>query len=183
MNIRLVICFPVNELEFKKSYTLLVKMKFTVDVLFKITSNEDYTHAERLINLCDIDIYSFEPYYDGANLAFFKENVFLSTEDILVNPLSMKEIFAHQCLNTFDFGKLAIMPNGDVYANTNFVSLGNIKTHTVHEIIYKELTDGHSWLRIRNQAPCNDCIYQWLCPSPSDYEIVIGKPNLCHIKP
>lgn len=27
-----------------------------------------------------------------------------------------------------------------------------------------------------------DCIYQWLCPSPSNYELVIGQPNLCHIK-
>jgi len=25
-------------------------------------------------------------------------------------------------------------------------------------------------------------VYQWLCPPPSNYEIAIERPNLCHIK-
>lgn len=74
------------------------------------------------------------------------------------------------------------MPNGDVYANVNHSALGNISTHSIHGIVQKELEEGKSWLRIRNHAPCNTCIYQWLCPSPSDYEIVIGRPNLCRVK-
>jgi pseudo-rSAM protein len=51
----------------------------------------------------------------------------------------------------------------------------------IRNLIYRELMEGKSWLRIRNQAPCTECLYQWLCPSPSNYEIVTGKPNLCHI--
>ena len=51
-----------------------------------------------------------------------------------------------------------------------------------YEIISKEIAEGQSWLRIRNQFPCNACNYQWLCPSPSDYETAIGRPNLCHVK-
>lgn len=74
------------------------------------------------------------------------------------------------------------MPNGDVYANLNHPTLGNINMHSIHEIVDKEIKEGLSWFRIRNQAPCNECIYQWLCPSPSNYEISIGKPNLCHVK-
>jgi len=35
----------------------------------------------------------------------------------------------------------------------------------------KEISEGKSWLWIRNQAPCSKCADQWLCPSPSDYEI------------
>jgi hypothetical protein len=54
--------------------------------------------------------------------------------------------------------------------------------HTIQEMLFKEMSEGQSWLRIRNQVPCNDCIYQWLCSSPSDYELDIGKPNLCHVK-
>jgi hypothetical protein len=42
------------------------------------------------------------------------------------------------------------------------------------------ISDGHN--TIRNQTPCDDCVYQWLCPSPSDYEIAISRPNLCHVK-
>lgn len=49
-------------------------------------------------------------------------------------------------------------------------------------MIYREMIEGHSWLRIRNQEPCCSCIYQWFCPSPSNYELAIGRSNLCHIK-
>ncbi|MCQ5183205.1 hypothetical protein NE573_24670, partial [Parabacteroides distasonis] len=45
----------------------------------------------------------------------------------------------------------------------------------IYEIISKELEEGRSWLRIRNQAPCNTCFDQWFCPSPSNYEIAIGR--------
>jgi len=74
------------------------------------------------------------------------------------------------------------MPNGDAYANIHYTALGNIYTDNISEIIHNELEKGKSWFCIRNQAPCNNCIYQWLCPSPSDYEIAIGRPNLCHVK-
>lgn len=39
-----------------------------------------------------------------------------------------------------------------------------------------------AWRRIREEEPCNLCLYQYLCPSPSNYEAVIGKTNLCHVK-
>ena len=59
-----------------------------------------------------------------------------------------------------DFGKFSIMSDG----------------------VQKELTEGCSWLHIRNKALCDTCIYQWLCPSPSDYEIRLGHLNLCTVK-
>jgi pseudo-rSAM protein len=73
------------------------------------------------------------------------------------------------------------MPDGYVYANVNDLHLGIIND-SPYSLVYREFIDGKSWLNIRKQAPCADCIYQWLCPSPSNYETVIGKPNLCHIK-
>jgi pseudo-rSAM protein len=74
------------------------------------------------------------------------------------------------------------MPDVKVYANPYFQALGTIEDD-IRELIYKELTEGKSWLRIRDVEPCCNCVYQWLCPSPSDYELAIGKPNLCHIIP
>ena len=74
------------------------------------------------------------------------------------------------------------MPNGDTYANVNYPALGNIYTDSIYDIVCKEIEEGASWFRIRNQEPCNKCVYQWLCPPPSDFEIVIGRPNLCHVK-
>ena len=74
------------------------------------------------------------------------------------------------------------MPNGDVYANLNHPLLGNIYVDSILEIVHREIDKGLSWFRIRNQGPCNGCVYQWLCPSPSNYEMEIGKSNLCHVK-
>lgn len=94
-----------------------------------------------------------------------------------------REIYANQTINRNEFGKITVLPNGDILANPNNKKLGTIKDDRIHDIIYREMTEGNSWLRIRDQKPCCDCIYQWLCPSPSNYESVIGKPNLCHVKP
>jgi hypothetical protein len=33
-----------------------------------------------------------------------------------------------------------------------------------------------------SSEPCASCRYQWICPSPSDYERVLGIPNLCHFR-
>ena len=88
----------------------------------------------------------------------------------------------HQMLNTNNFGKLTIMPDGLVYANVNNKPLGCVED-TPYSLVHNELIKGQSWLKIRDMKPCCDYVYQWLCPSPSNYELVIGKSNLCHVKP
>ena len=75
-----------------------------------------------------------------------------------------------------------IFSDGKVYANVYHEPLGTIDDD-IRELIYKEMDKGTSWRRIRDMKPCCDCVYQWLCPSPSNYELAIGKPNLCHVKP
>ena len=95
--------------------------------------------------------------------------------------LSKNEIFIRQAININDFGQLTVMPDGKVYANVNTPSLGTVDD-SPYSIVYKEFTNGQSWFRLRTQAPCENCIYQWLCPSPSNYETVIGQPNLCHLE-
>ena len=42
-------------------------------------------------------------------------------------------------MNIYDFGKITIMPNGDAYANVNQPMLGNIFSHSIYEIIQKEM--------------------------------------------
>ena len=46
--------------------------------------------------------------------------------------------------------------------------------------IYQEITEGKSWLNIRDQGKCKGCVYQWLCPSPSVFERGMGRCDLCH---
>lgn len=112
------------------------------------------------------------------DLDFFKTLVYIDEKAFAETLLSKQEVFARQSINLNDFGRLTVLPDGCVYSNVNRDSLGTIKDLPI-EIVYKEFIKGESWLNVRKKEPCCNCIYQWLCPSPSNYELVIGKNNLC----
>ena len=143
-----------------------------------ISEEQEYRQQEEIIKLLEQETYEFIPVFTGKNIAFFKENVYLTNNDLKDIEISRKDIFMNQVLNSNYFGKLTIMSNGKVYAGTQMPAIGTIND-SVQELVYKELTQGKSWLRIRDMEPCCDCVYQWLCPPPSDYELIIGSPNLC----
>jgi pseudo-rSAM protein len=180
---RIEVDFPIHSQFWDTSIQILRIQTLPFEYVFKVSSLSDYQKSEQLIEQFRIEKYQFKPVFTGDNMHFFKGNVFLSKEDILSTHISIKNIFANQSINIFDFGKINIMPNGDVFSNLNHPPLGNINTSSIYDLVRKEIFEGKSWLRIRNQAPCNKCVYQWLCPSPSDYEIAIGRPNLCKIIP
>lgn len=170
--------FPINECD-RRLFSSLGSAAY--EFLFFITSEQEYQESLEIINTYDIDNYNISPVYTGKNLGFFEKNVFLDEEDILSNKITIKDIFTRQILNINDFGKLTIFPNGDVYANPINPRIGNIYSQEIKELIDKELESGASWLRIRNSPPCCNCVYQWLCPSPSNYELEIGRANLCNL--
>lgn len=149
---------------------------------FIVQNEKEYEFIESYIEKQNLHDAKIKPVYTGENLAFFEDYIYLKEEDLQNPGLSRREVFAHQALNTNDFGKLNIMPDGKVYANPYFSAIGTIEDD-IRELIYKELTEGKSWLRIRDMEPCCECVYQWICPSPSNYELAIGKADLCHIKP
>jgi pseudo-rSAM protein len=57
--------------------------------------------------------------------------------------------------------------------------LGNINTISLLELIAKELEQNTAWRKIRNNKPCNECLFQYLCPSISNYEMTLERENLC----
>ncbi|MCL2246415.1 MAG: TIGR04150 pseudo-rSAM protein [Lentimicrobiaceae bacterium] len=154
-----------------------IGISFSVD--FIIFSEQDYLDVEKFSTTMDGN---FVPMCNGENIEFFESNIFISEKEILSSALSKRQIFQRQATNVNHFGKLTILPDGNVYADANQTSLGTIGD-TVYSIVYREFTEGKSWFRVRNFTPCKDCIYQWLCPSPSNYETVIGRSNLCCVKP
>ena len=149
-----------------------------------VTSIPELEKAERLSEQLmkrNVEV-NIKPFYTGENLSFFEENVFIEQEDIMAMELDRRDIFALQALNTNDFGKITILSDGTIYANINKAPVGDI-TKPVGDALCKELESGISWRRIRyNMEPCNQCRFKLICPSPSNYELVIGKPNLCRIK-
>jgi len=173
-------------------FNLLVGNVFDVslirdlDLPFSITvfvfSENDHIELSTIFeDISENHSINFVPLYNNHNLSFFESNIFIDENDLDTMDLTKNDIFMRQALNITDFGKLTVMPDETVYANVNNPPLGTIDNST-YSLVYKEFMGGKSWLKIRDQSPCTECLYQWLCPSPSNYEIAIGKPNLCHVK-
>ncbi len=161
----------------------VVSLTRNKDVRFHLVIEdiEQYQILESALTEFGITDFDIHPFYNGHNMSFFEESVFLSEEDILSSPISMREIFCNQKLNINSFGSLYILPNGDVKANQNQVVLGNIKENKIVDIIGKEMLENTAWRQVRSMLPCSNCVYQYLCPPPSDYERIIERPNLCHV--
>ena len=179
---RISVHFPIDMQHWHISRSILLNQTIPIEYVFDVSSEVDCQQVEQLVKQFRIEKYRINPIYTRDNIQFFEANIFLTKEDILSTSMTIKDFFSRQAMNIYDFGKINIMPNGDAYANLYHPILGNIYTDSIYEIVDKEVAEGQSWFRIRNQAPCTDCVYQWLCPPPSNYEIAIGRPNLCHVK-
>ena len=179
LKLDMIVNFPVKETIFKNTWKLVDDRETVVH--FIIENEEQYEQMSVLIDEYDIEKYQIHPVYTGENLEFFEENVFVDQEDIFSKTRSIREIFRNQKLNANFFGSLSILPDGGVKANVNAPTLGNIKTDSLMSLIFKEMMDNTAWRVVRDSQPCSECIYQFICSAPSNYEIAIGKPNLCHI--
>lgn len=178
-NIHLMINFPVN-MEKLNEVHLLTRGKKTKYHLI-IENEEQYNELELALSKIGIADFEVHPFYNGNNQCFFEESVFLSEEDILASPISMREIFRNQKLNANSFGSLYILPNGDVKANLNEERIGNVGSDRIIDVINDEMKKNTAWRRIRLSEPCCSCVYQYLCPPISNYERALKKQNLCHV--
>jgi pseudo-rSAM protein len=148
---------------------------------FLVEDENQYNVVMSVITATGFDRFQIVPVYIGSNNAFFEENVYLSKEDIFAFAIPHRIIFCNQKLNSNHFGKLYILPDGKIKANINASALGDIYQNSLLEIIAAEFNRNTAWRKIRDYEPCNQCLYQYLCPPPSNYEEAIGKPNLCHV--
>ena len=173
------ITFPVNKKELKKCMELTSLHNPTFYCY--ITSEEEYYSAEGLEKEYGWKNYRILPIFTGNNIEFFQKYVFTDREELFDTAVSIRKIFMHQSVNTNFFGKLTILPDGTIKANLNTPALGNINKNSMLEIIDYELNSSNAWRSTRSLEPCASCLYQYLCASPSSYEIVMSKPNLCTI--
>ncbi|MCG8308458.1 MAG: TIGR04150 pseudo-rSAM protein [Cytophagales bacterium] len=164
----------LDQLEYLEDFSDKVSWKFPINSVAQFESANTGIYEKELND------YDIIPIYNGRNATFFEAHVFMTKDEFCDLNLSRREVFINMALNINYFGKLTIMPNGIVYANVNREPLGNTDT-PIYDMVFKEMTDGRSWLRIRDYEPCRNCLYQWLCPSPGNYELVMGTPNLCHV--
>ncbi len=173
----MLIPFPIRLREFE--HALNKAGKHSVQYHFLITNEDELEQSETIISEYKLKQNQIIPIYNGSNEPFFKENIFLNKDDIFDDPLSMKRIFSQQVANAKFFGGLYVLPNCDVVANPNTKVLGNLRNSNILEIVQKELLENSAWRVTRTQQPCADCLYQYLCPPPSNYELVMEKSTIC----
>ena len=148
--------------------------------LLLVQGIDDVTAMEKIQELTRSDECVLQPFYNGNNYPFFRENVFSEKENVCEQCLSQKEIFARKKSNPGKFGCITILPGGEVYADINSRQLGSLEKDSIHELIFREMTNGKTWLNSRNKKkPCRSCLWNSLCPPLSNYESVIGQNDLC----
>lgn len=161
----------------------LIQMEIDALNSFNVIWNVIVSTENDLLSIKKIEDYvNIVPYYNGDNEEFFKEYIYNDLESILEYPIDKQTIFRRQTINENFFGKLFILPNGEVHANMNCASLGNIKEMALSEIVYKEMTQSTAWFKLREDGRCKQCVNKYLCPSVSDYELAMQKNDLCHVE-
>ena len=125
---------------------------------------------------------TFTPIYIGTNSDFFEENIYLTYNDFKRINLTISQILFNKKFNSYNYGIIYMFPDGTIKSGFSTIPLGNI-SEGLENILWKEMKRKDGWMKIRNEKPCCNCVYQYICPPPSNYESIIGKPNLCTIKP
>lgn len=151
--------------------------------LFIIESEDQISVADDIVCKYGIRDYDYKPFFNGNNLDFFEDNVFLDEESIFSEKINKNQILQNREINAIDFGKIIIFNDGKYCTNNLLPILGNIKNDDIRQMLINCISSKNStWFLTRNDLPkCKNCIYNQLCPPVSDYEHVIGKFNLCNI--
>lgn len=148
--------------------------------IFLVTSEKEYEDALRWSGDNGIKTPDIVPVYNGENADFFRKNVFLAEQEILGSRLERRSVFAHMAVNTGFFGSLTFMPDGSAYASPAYgEQIGDI-SDSVYDIITAELECNTAWRLTRDMSGrCRNCLYRYLCPSPSAYEKVMELECIC----
>ena len=174
--------FPLDASRFADLVELVTDLGLETTFCYRVKNESEAEMAEEIHRKSPNVLYQLQPYFDGTNLDFFERNVFLSKDIILGARPTFRDIFSRQAFNGNNFGKLTMFPGGGVYSNVNLPKLGNINRHSLYEIVYQELLRGRSWRMSRSRVkPCNGCVFEALCPPLSNYELVMGRNNLCDV--
>jgi pseudo-rSAM protein len=181
--VKVLIDFPIKEPIFSSVYNFLNKFDINKEYEFVITDKIQFDNINDLTAKIDLSNFTFRPFFNRKNINFFKKYVFLTKSDILSEKPSLDDIFCRMNINKFFYGKLFVLPNGDVHSNINSQNIGSIHTHSLSGLVLMEKMDGSSWKAIRSKIePCRYCLYENICPPISNYEYVLGRYNLCNIK-
>jgi pseudo-rSAM protein len=176
--------FPLNTGEFNSLLTELTEKNWfkRVDFHFLVSSQEELAAAREVISATGLPHAYLSPFYTGDNFDFFRDAIFITKEDILASTPSQNQVYSRISVNESDFGRFIILPDGIIYANLNDPPAGELGSQRLEELIVKEMLEGVSWTRTRKSvAPCSRCLYYFLCPPVSSYELIMKRFNFCDV--
>jgi pseudo-rSAM protein len=183
--LNIMVDFPVNKENLENSMARLKDASMKIQYKFHliVTRMEEVEQADQLIARYGLSNTVFQPYFTGENLDFFQEAVFIHQEDILNQPSGMRKLQVREKVNPLHYGQLTVLNNGDIHANINEPKIGELGVDSIYSILDNALETSKSWWQTRNSVePCNQCVFQVLCPPISNYEYQLGRFNLCHVK-
>jgi pseudo-rSAM protein len=181
-SLNILVSFPIDVDKLKLVLDALGAFDLKIHTYFIIRDKIDLEKSKELLRTLSIPNPAYRVFYDGGNLGFFEENIFITRDDISFNKPSLKEIYSRTALNSNYFGTLTILSDYRIFADLNASCLGRIGKESIYIVLLKEMKTGSSWLKTRKAViPCKYCNYEALCPSISTYNSAIGKYNLCHI--
>ncbi len=136
---------------------------------------------EILIRLQEFNkILEYYPLFTGDNDIYCKNTMGFQKEDTLSLNLDEKAIFSNKTFNSNFFGEITISPNGDIYTCINKKPIGNINTDNLKKILFDEFSIYKNWFLIRGDIPkCKDCIYNFICPPITNFELCLNSVDLC----
>jgi len=174
----------VNDLDFyvsNSSFIQKVLKQTNVSYQFTIETESEINKLEAISETlaeANVEIAAFH----NNNSDFFKEMVYITKDDLFEENHSLNSIFSNKAINKNFFGSLIINCDLKVYSSFNKPRLGTIGEDSFQELIYKEISNISTWKLTRDHLPvCKNCNYCFLCPAPSNYELILNRSNLCHI--
>jgi len=152
-----------------------------VSLDFIVRSEQEYEEYLRLSQAGDFIKFKalFSPISDN-NEKFISTYVQLTEDEILSTRLSRRNIYIHQSMNINDWGCLSVLPDGTVSINPYSRAIGHI-SDSIYDLIANALSDD-IWLNIRRKKKCRNCLYRWLCPSPSRIEDCTKNHLICNFQ-
>lgn len=111
---------------------------------------------------------------------FIAKNVQLSETEILESKIPKRTIFIHQSININYWGKLSIRPDKTVSVDLFSRPIGHV-ADSIYKLILAALSDD-MWLMTRSSGECRECLFRWLCPSPSMGESFFPNQKICSFK-
>jgi len=178
--LKIPVTFPMDMEKLSAAVEVVKEYRFNPQIIFMISGQKDFDEAEIVVQESGLNKHLYQPWYTGNNLDFFKENVFVTPEDILNSKPRLKAIYRNSSVNSLNFGRLTVLADGSIYSNVNGARLGAAGKDSLYQVVYKEMVRGTAWLRTRkNVEPCKHCTLEALCPPLSDYSYAIGRNDLC----